>query len=225
MAAPPCRARASSASTAAARPVRPAFVASVAISGMSVMPTASSRSPSFTPAIVTVSDSRDRVLRNQDMETMIRSTVARRSTAAIRRAPENSSSQDDIVAGCEKSGKNRQGRWKAWSPARGAGRGQHDDDRGRHRRAAGTGEADRLTHSDGHDPSRQTHREPFSGHQGFRSAQFARRHRFRRLGHLRGQLLRSGDDGRCPRKTVARTDQAGARTDSPDAGGLRPAAT
>ncbi len=57
--------------------------------------------------------------------------------------------------------------------------------------------------------------------QGFRSAGRSRRHRVRRLGHLRGQLLPGRDQGRCAPQGTPRPDQGFPRDDQADARRLR----
>ena len=60
--------------------------------------------------------------------------------------------------GCEKSGKDREGRWKAWRAPRRARGGEHDDDRGCHGRATRPVETHRVADADGNDSPRETDR-------------------------------------------------------------------
>ena len=137
MAAPPCAHRASSASTRSARPVRPAFVASAAISARidarrrPATDRPASRPPSSPSAAHAASFCETRT---HACVVIRRSRAQNRLT--IQLAAEFSPSQDDIVAGCEKSGKNREGRRETRHPAGRPRRRQHDDDR---RRASRSG--------------------------------------------------------------------------------------
>ena len=150
-----------------------------------------------------------------DDERRTRSRRRRRS-----REPEPSGN-DDIVRGCEKSGKNRRRHRETGDHAGRHGGRQHDHDRRRARDPARPREADRIADPDGHRAARQTHRGALAAHQGLRAARLARRHRVRRLGHLRRQLVRGGQDRRRAREGAARADPSGARTDQAVVGGVR----
>ena len=143
--------------------------------------------------------------------------LLRRSAAGKRPWP------NDIVlpryetrSNCSSTGQTRH-------PARRPRRRQHDHHRRRPRHPQGPREAHRLADPDGHDPPRQAHRGTLAADQRVRSPRRARRHRVRRLGHLRRELLRGGADGRRARAGAARADPARARGDQADARGVRSA--
>ena len=152
-------------STAHARPVSPALIASAAIRAGRCSRRSSTRSPSLMPVIATVSGSL--VSFFQPGHACGGRALADRDASA-RAGP---SGRDDIVRCCEKSGKNSQNASRETGcPAGRPGRRQHDDDRRRARHSQGPREADRLADADGHRPPRQAHRRPLAADQGFRAA-------------------------------------------------------
>ena len=187
---------ASRASIAHARPVNPVFTASRAIRTGSPQPNTSRRSPSLMPAIDTASDSPEGLKMSNNF-------IGRRPRADGFDAPLSRSRTDDIVPGCEKSAKNRAGPGKTRRSARRNGGRQYHDDRRCARRSPGPRQPDRLTHADGYRASRQANRSPLAAHQGVRSARVARRCGVRRMGYFRGQLVRSGEDGRRARSRIS----------------------
>ena len=201
-------------STAQARPVSPDLIASAAISAASLQPTMSTRSPSLMPDIATVSGSLVCFF-NQAMDVGGRGALRLAARLARAAGPRR---KDDIVRCCEKSRENtvnikQKQQWKARGHARRHGGRQHDDDRRRARDSTRAREADRIVDADGHRAARQTHRRPLPADQGFRAAGVARRHRVRRMGHLRRQLVRGGEDRRRACQGASRADSSGARTD------------
>ena len=103
------------------------------------------------------------------------------------------------------------------------GRGQHDLHRGSPRPAQEPRGAHRLAVADGHRAARQTDRGTLAADSRFRAAGRTRRSGVRRLGHLRGRLLRGGPHRRRAGRGAARANPARARSDSALAGRLRAA--
>ena len=94
----------------------------------------------------------------------------------------------------------------------------------RRRRRSGearAGRADRISDATRDRSPRQAHRGPHPAHQGFRSARESRRPRVRRMGHLRGQRVRSGEARGRPRSFAARQVARAARGAASDGGRLR----
>ncbi len=100
-------------------------------------------------------------------------------------------------------------------------RSQHDIHRGRRGGQARARRADWIADAARDGAARQTHRGTHAADQGFRAAGEAGGSRIRRLGHLRGQRLRSGAERRGARSSAPGAGARAAGKTSSDGCGFR----